>query len=89
MIERAARGCVRNALASLTSPAIPGGFGSALDAPGHPWPRAEHTTLARALRTHPRAAQTLVVYPSDPGAQSGYHQDLLRPTTTSIRTTQR
>ena len=47
-------GCEWSTLARLISPAIHGGLKSALGAPGRPWPRAEHTTRARVLHSHPR-----------------------------------
>ena len=41
-------------LSRLISPAIHGGLKSARGAPGHPWPRAAHTTRESTMRTRPR-----------------------------------
>ena len=53
-VSRLPQGCMWTTLESLISPAIHGGLKSARGAPGHPWPRAAHTTLSRVVHTHPR-----------------------------------
>ena len=52
--EQAPRGRRRTGFDRLISPAVPSGLKSARGAPGHPWPRAAHTTRSNPVRLRPR-----------------------------------